>query len=297
MPTPDIRPFLQQTFGSRVEIFESRIVNQHADYWVIIAELLQPTLSVVVKIAGENAPLASDFERTTMLHQLVRAQTNIPTAEILGAGVFERWKYLIKAHIPGEEWRNVYAQLDAEQKRDAYEQIGAAVAQIHAIKFPAFGEIGAAGTPDFLTALKERAKLSIKNPRLQDMMLSVIDQHGRLFREINEARLCHEDLHHRNVLFKNVGSRWQLATILDFEKAWAGHAEIDLARLEFWDGMVSDGFWEGYGGVRDVLYEQRRPVYQLLWCLEYAAPTERHLADTGRLCEQLGIPAITDLGG
>jgi hypothetical protein len=39
----------------------------------------------------------------------------------------------------------------------------------------------------------------------------------------------------------------RLATIQDFEKAWAGHSETDLARLEFWRGMTSVG--SGKSGV------------------------------------------------
>lgn len=290
---PDIRPLLKQTFGAQVELLNVRVANQHVDYWVLIAELRQPMLTVVVKIAGEQSPLASDFERTALLNRLVEAQTHIPTAKILAVGVFESRRYLIKTHLSGEEWRSVYPQLNVAQKRDTYRQIGAAVREIHGIAFPAFGEIDAPGTADFPASLQERARQSIRNPRLQGMMLSVIDQHTDLFGGVHEACLCHEDLHHQNVLFRNEGRQWKLAAILDFEKAWAGHAEIDLARLEFWDGMVGEGFWEGYGNGRDPLYEQRRLIYQLFWCLEYAAPTERHLRDTQRLCAALGIPAIS----
>jgi hypothetical protein len=37
-------------------------------------------------------------------------------------------------------------------------------------------------------------------------------------------------------------------------------------------------------------YAQRRPLYQLLWCFEYARNTSEHLEDTRRLCEQLRVP-------
>ena len=38
-------------------------------------------------------------------------------------------------------------------------------------------------------------------------------------------------------------------------------------------------------------YAERRPIYQLLWCFEYARSTPEHLADTRKLCAQLGIPS------
>jgi fructosamine-3-kinase len=87
---------------------------------------------------------------------------------------------------------------------------------------------------------------------------------------------------------------WCLAAILDFEKAWAGHHETDLARMAFWTGMTSASYWCAYERIRAIepLYRQRCPVYQLLWCLEYARPTPAHLCDTQRLCEDLGIAPI-----
>jgi Ser/Thr protein kinase RdoA (MazF antagonist) len=51
-----------------------------------------------------------------------------------------------------------------------------------------------------------------------------------------------DDLHGHNILFQYDLGKWRLATILDFDKAWAGHAESDLARLEIWKGMASEAF-------------------------------------------------------
>jgi aminoglycoside phosphotransferase (APT) family kinase protein len=205
---------------------------------------------------------------------------------------------LLKTYIKGEEWRHVREWLDPDQQRHANEQIGAAVAQIHSIKFSAFGELNDAvaptGSEAFLPSFRERAVRSIRNPRLLELFLKLVEDRVPLFANIENACLCHEDLHHRNLLFRRNREQWELATVLDFEKAWAGHHEIDLARLEFWDGMVGDGFCAAYHTIHQVdpLYKQRRPIYQLLWCFEYAAATSRHLADTQRLCLQLGLPPI-----
>jgi fructosamine-3-kinase len=58
--------------------------------------------------------------------------------------------------------------------------------------------------------------------------------------------------------------------------------------------MTSPDFWEMYFRLRhlDADYIQRRPIYQLLWCLEYARSTPQHLADTRRVCSELGISVI-----
>jgi len=124
--------------------------------------------------------------------------------------------------------------------------------------------------------------------------LSVLDKHQALFSDVRQPDLCHEDLHGHNILFHYQEGKWQLATILDFDKAWAGHRETDLARLDLWKVMTSKQFWQSYQAVCPVspLYKQRRPVYQLLWCFEYARQTADHLADTQQVCAELEIPCI-----
>ena len=87
-----------------------------------------------------------------------------------------------------------------------------------------------------------------------------------LFTDINQTSLCHEDLHDHNILFQYRRGGWHLATILDFDKPWAGYHEIDLARMEFWRGMLSEEFWKAYKAsyCLEPQYELRRPIYQLL---------------------------------
>jgi aminoglycoside phosphotransferase (APT) family kinase protein len=236
-----------------------------------------------------------------MLHRLVAARTTIPMPEVLAVNMSYQtwpWRYFIKMHIPGQEWAVVRRQMNKEDLSNAYQQIGNAVAQLHTIHFPTFGELDVDGTVQghgpYFAALAERAQHSIKNAYSSDLFLSALDEHRHLFLDVRQASLCHEDLHHYNILFQYWQGQWHLATILDFEKAWAGHHETDLARLDLWKGMTSNEFWSSYEAICQIapLYIQRRPIYQLLWCLEYARPTAEHLADTQRLCAELGLPCL-----
>ena len=192
----------------------------------------------------------------------------------------------------------VRRQMTQAERSNAYQQIGYVVAQLHTIGFSTFGEIAVDGSVQgdepYLKALTVHARNIIKHAHLRDLFFSVLDRQRALFRDVRDASLCHEDLHKHNILFQNRHGRWHLAAILDFDKAWAGHHETDLARLEFWRGMTSNQFWRAYEAIHPVepLYKQRRPVYQLLWCLEFARPTAEHLADTQRLCVELGLPRL-----
>lgn len=292
---------LQQTFGSKVELINHKIGNQHHDYLVLLVQLRYPSIEVVIKLAGPEAPLASPFERTAMLHRLVATHTTIPMPEVLAVNMSYQtwpWRYFIKAHIPGLEWAVVRRQMSVEELSTAYQQIGNAVAQLHTLHFPTFGELAVDGSVQgdepYFTALTEHARSSIKHAHLRDLFFSVLEKQRHLFLGVRHASLCHEDLHKHNILFQFQHGQWHLATILDFDKAWAGHHETDLARLELWKGMMSNEFWRSYEAIcpLEPLYEQRCPIYQLLWCLEYAQSTKEHLADTQRLCAKLGLSCL-----
>ena len=293
---------LRETLGSKVELVDAVVTNRHDDYLVLCVMLRHPSLMVVVKLAGPRAPFSYPFDRTALFHRLVAASTSIPIPDILAVDVSYKewpWRYLIKTFIPGQEWAKVQPQLKPQELHDAYRQIGQAVAELHSIAFPDFGEVHSDGSVQpmgsYLAALTERARLRIVKPGLADLFLHVVDERRELFSDVSNACLCHEDLHKFNILFQRVQGNWRLATILDFDKAWAGHQESDLARLELWTGMVGEGFWSAYETFSPVsaAYVQRRPIHQLFWCLEYAQPSPKHIADTQQICTLLGISPLT----
>ncbi len=290
---------LQQIFGTQVELVEVKTGNQQPDYLVLLVHLRHPSIRIVIKLAGPEAQMAGSFERTAMLHRLVAASTSIPMPEILAFDTSFKtwpWRYLIKTWIPGREWAKVRPHLDDKALSNVYHQIGMAVAQLHNVQFPMFGELdvdgGVIGDENYLSVLVERARARIKGNRSRDLFFSVLDKQQDLFLEVHKARLCHEDLHHHNLLFQYRQGQWHLATILDFDKAWAGHHEVDLARMEFWRGMMGKEFWQPYEAIcpLEPQYDLRRPIYQLLWCLEVAWPSVEHLRDTQRLCMENGYP-------
>ena len=297
----ELQEFLQGIFGTKVKIADQKIANQQHDYLVLIVQLRSPSMHLVVKLAGPEAWMAASFERTAMFHHLVAANASTPMPEILAVNTSYQtwpWRYMIKTFIPGQEWAIVRQQMNDAQLANAYHQIGSAVAKLHAIRFPTFGEPGidgiVPGSDSYLTSLIERVRCSISSPHLRDLFYSVLEKRKFLFLDVLQASLCHEDLHGHNLIFQFHQNRWRLAAILDFDKAWSGHNEIDLARMEFWKGMTSKDFWVAYKAIHPIepLYEQRRPIYQLQWCFEYARMTPEHLADTRLLCAELGLPEL-----
>lgn len=297
---------MRQTFGPVCRIAECRAVKRETDYMVLIARLEHPDLRVVVKLAGQMAALPSTFDRSAAIIRLVRTHTNVPNSGVIAVDVsYGRWpwRYLISTYQPGQTWRSVRPHLNTGELRDAYRQIGAAVATLHDIPFMQFGEVAPDGSVPFgqpyVTALSERARRRIPNRAYGERYMALLRERSYLFADVSEPRLTHEDLNPNNMLFQRnyENNRWELSGILDYDSAWAGCHESDLARLELWRGMTDDGFWEGYKSILGVppAYPHRRLLYQLLWCLEYNSSAPQHAADTRRICLALDVPPETFL--
>lgn len=300
-PQETIEALLRGVFGSQTRIEGVAISKQDLDYWVLTVQLGHPHLEVMVKLAGPQAALACPFERTAALLRRVAATTTVPVVSMIAADTSYRdwpWRYCIYERAPGLPWGELRERLTPEEQADARRQLGQAVAQLHSVRFEAFGELTddaqVQAAPAYLAALEARAALRITAGPLRDTFLAALERYADWFSDVTEARLTHEDLHGWNVLFAQQGGRWQLTGIVDFDKAWAGHAESDLARLEFWDGMTDAAFWESYTALQPVepRFAQRQLIYQLFWCLEFARATPRHLADTRRVVAELGLPPV-----
>lgn len=111
---------------------------------MLLLQLRHPDMQVVVKLAGPEAWMASSFERTAMLHRLVAMRTSVPLPEIIATNMSFRawpWRYLVMAYNPGLEFARIRRGMSAEELSEMHRQIGAAVVQLQAIQFPAFGEL------------------------------------------------------------------------------------------------------------------------------------------------------------
>jgi aminoglycoside phosphotransferase (APT) family kinase protein len=251
---------------------------------------------LVMKVADRDTAPAVDFARTAAVSQLARA-AGAPVPEVLAAGTSSRaseWQYLLQEHVDGVEWSAVRTRLDEEQLAAAHRQIAAAVLAVQSVAFDGFGELSTNAEPagvDLPAALRTRAGLRIADPRKRALFEAVLGRESAAFSTDVAPTLCHDDLHHRNVIFRSDGDQWALAGVLDWDKAWAGPAESDVARMAFWDDMTGPGFWEVYRAeVPEVTGNERRTlVYQLLWCLEYADDGPRHSYDTIAVGRRLGL--------
>jgi aminoglycoside phosphotransferase (APT) family kinase protein len=168
------------------------------------------------------------------------------------------------------------------------------VGRLHLPLLPGFGSLPPEPREtDCLQALLAHARRIIRNDGLASRFSDVLEQNAELWSRPIQPAITHDDLHGFNILF-HPERLTEVSGILDFDKAWSGPAESDLARMELWRGMSGPSFMAAYHERIPELpgYQERRPFYQLLWCLEFAQNTPDHLKTTGSLLARLGLPPL-----
>ncbi|UOY03091.1 phosphotransferase family protein [Blastococcus sp. PRF04-17] len=260
-----------------------------------VATLQESSRGVVLRleVSGSPGPLVltltgADHARTAAVVGLARA-AGVPVPDVVAVGD----GYLLRAHVEGTEWHRLRPQLDHDAVRAVHRRFAETLLAIQSVTMASFGELDHQGSPaghSQVEALHRRADLRIEDAASRDLFHAVLDRDADLY-AAGRPTLVHDDLHHGNVLLGQEAGEWRVTGVLDWEKAWAGPSESDVARMAFWDGMTGPGFWQVYRAAvpADDGYARRALVHQLLWCLEYDDGTARHARDTAAVRAALGI--------
>jgi aminoglycoside phosphotransferase (APT) family kinase protein len=252
---------------------------------------------LVVKLVRADPATGVDLRSAARAMRLA-AEAGVPVPRLLAVDTtrwLRGWAYLLAEHVDGVPWRQEAAELDPERRKTVHRDLAASVLALQSVTLPAFGALGTASgsQPDLATAVRQRADQRVRDPRRRDLIGDLLERDAGAFVVRARPVLTHDDLHHGNVLVREQDARWTVVAVLDWDKAWAGPGEWDVARMAFWDDMTGRSFWETYRAARPLApgEDHRRLIYQLIWCLEHEWPHERHRADTAALCHLLGVPA------
>lgn len=301
VPAPEVaaaaRAVLAEVLGAGVPGLGLTTLQTTACSAVLSVRRRPPAPELVLKLVRTGHKPATDLGRTAAVMARAAA-AGVPVPRVLaadGSGAADGWQHLLQERVRGSSWHAVHPHLDAAQQHDVHAQLAAVAVALASVRFPGFGDLLTGdATPEpapLVDVLRRRARLRIAGRSARDRAEALLDRTAGLLATSPGPVLVHDDLHHANLLVTDDGPGWRVVAVLDWDKAWAGPAEADLARLSSWDGMTGPGFWPGYRAAVPVTpgEEERLPVHRLLWCLEHAAPTARHRADTATLCRRFGL--------
>jgi aminoglycoside phosphotransferase (APT) family kinase protein len=273
-----------------------------SDRAVVLLRLRRSPRELVLKLVRPEHPAGGDLERTAAVMAEAR-RAGVPVADVLAVdatGWLGGWQHLLQEHLAGRVWREVRPSLTAEQLRSAHAQVAAVLLALRSVPLTGFGELDRRGDPDpvpLAVALRHRVRLRVRRPAARSVAEELLGRFEHLLDAGTGPVLCHDDLHHQNLVFRADPDACRLVGVLDWDKAWAGPADSDLARVAFWDDMTGPGFWSVYRAAVPAVdgEDERLLVHQLLWCLEYDVPTDRHRADTAALVRRLGLALPPEL--
>ncbi len=260
------------------------------------------------------------YERLMMrqeprLHQLIRAQTDIPVAEIVGYD-FSRTRidrdYLLLTALSGTPLSDAVG-LSLAQFQQALRQVGEYVRQLHALTASEqlgnqnYGYLGAHHPmdpqPTWAAAFKVMWNKLIDDvnacgsytPQEGQMMRDLLELHLEQFDRPVTPSLLHMDIWSQNILIDQMGN---VSGLVDFDRALWGDVEIEFAVLDYC-GISEPAFWEGYGLPRNetppamircqfyLLYEVQKYMPIRVWRRNNPAAAEQYKQHSLSLALQL----------
>lgn len=239
---------------------------------------------LVVRVAPPDDPALHLFYEFRMmrsepgLHELVRARTHAPVAEVVGHAVRHPAigrDILVMNRLPGVSLAE--GPLSVMGTERVLFECGRALGEVHAIAGTEYGYVGphAPMKPqrDWGTAfavmwdrlLGDLERCGGYSAEDGTGMRRLLDRHAAVFRRKVPACLLHMDIWAENLLCDAEG---RLTGILDWDRSLRGDPEIEFAVLDYC-GISESAFWEGYGKPRDESPDARiRGVFYLLYELQ-----------------------------
>lgn len=221
---------------------------------------------VVVKRAPDDWHWSIDKE--VYVYGLVARATGVPVPTILGTPAPGT---LVLSHVPG----NGTAEIDTV---DLYRQIGALLAELHAVHLDAFGYVGTHGVVEphetnraymrhqFAKKVREHAELG-GDETLGARIAAHVEERAGLFDGCASPSLCHNDCHEGNLIARD----GRIAAVVDFQNAVGGDPLLDLAKCACYTQRDLEtavaSLAEGYGPLRDA-WRETLDLYVLYHRLE-----------------------------
>lgn len=263
---------------------------------------------------GQDAETRARRENTA--YALISRNTDIPTPQVLIADYSKSMMgsvFSLQTRIPGISLDGTYDSLADREKEQVADQIGRVLGQLHLLRVANFGDLNAGEASTREETWRDHvATFSIRNLQraleagkidkdLYDKVLNHFNYWDWLIPKQISASLLHRDVHLGNIMvLQDSAGNFYLSGILDFEYAFAGHSEYDLAML-YLDvfnryPIMKSPLLRGYSEVNKLsdLFELRvNKVYELAkitefldFCTRYCLPQEEfaiHIKDIERV--------------
>lgn len=280
----EINRVIADLYGSDSRITECRLLKGGLFNTTYHVRTDADSNGIILRVAPINQHLLFDFEQSMMaaeprFYQLLEAK-GIPTSKVLhhdnSFNIIKR-EFIVYEYIHSIPLND--ASVPEAAKPALNRRVGQVMAMMHDIKNERFGwerPDDATGLFDSWGAFLERfareiadraSNYGVFNDDALKRFLKVYQQTAQ-FDQIRQARMVHTDLWEGNVLVAEQNGEWDVAAIIDVDKAIFGDKDMEFTS----DWTTSADFLRGYdrGFDDSEAATTRRHAYQLLWSFFYA---------------------------
>ena len=221
-------------------------------------------LPCVLRIAPPDDTVLLFYERRMMaqepaLHALLRERTSVPVPEVLAYDGSRRLidrDFILLERLPGRPLSAL--EPTAQQRAQVLRQVGALLAQVHALTAEHWGYLGAHRPMEpeerwesafaimWNRLLDDIAAVEGYAPHEEEALRGLLAPYRPFFRYRGPACLLHMDVWQQNIL---VDEEWRVTGLLDWDRALWGDPECEFAVLDYC-AISEPAFWQGYGRSR-----------------------------------------------
>jgi aminoglycoside phosphotransferase (APT) family kinase protein len=264
---------------------------------------------LVVKLFDPDA--AWQLAQESFVYERLRP-AGVPVPDVLATDASRKrvgTDWMLMRRLPGATVASLAPS--AREAREIYQQIGATLRAVHAVRLARFGFFDRRGPVDGLATNREFVRVWFERD-----LRGFAERGGpaslaaRVERRVAAAAalvdacsgpvLCHTDLHEANLLVERGPEGWRVTGVLDAGGAIAADPLFDVARTDYWsargDAEKRAGLREGYGARFGTDEEARIALYALhhaleLWAWFARARDARRAAEIAADLDRLAAPA------
>lgn len=245
-------------------IVKKHFHTDHYSYYPITGGLFNTTYYLetgegryVLRVGPVNRELLLAFELNLMeaevfAYELCR-EIGVPVSEVVAwddsKTLIDR-DYMLVTYIDDSS-PLLEQKLPQEEKDRLYLEVGRYAAQIHSITSDFFGRVKGKQFTCWshffeyeLSDWREKVlKHKVYTEAEVEQIISVYEKYQELLDEVKAAHLLHTDLWEGNILIRKEKDQYQVAAIIDMDRAVFGDIDFEIA--SGW--MINESFLKGYG--------------------------------------------------
>lgn len=277
----ELNKIIENYFGIGIK-FKERLISGGLFNTTYYIEIPEENKKVILRVGPVNRDLLMPFELNLMkgeeyVYKLCE-NNKIPCSNVLLCDTEKKIinrDYMMVEYVDSKALSEIKISEDIENK--LYYEVGQHISKLHSITSEKFGRVydvsednGFSLWSEYL--IDEVSKLSNKIRKFNifdeeqlELFKSCIYKYKEILDEVKTPHLVHGDLWAGNILVENKNNNFNIAAIIDADRAIFGDIEFEFANP--W--ITNKHFIKGYGKElsNDTKSEIRKKIYSLLYSL------------------------------